>query len=86
MDMFGGLHLKKLFKKDDVHHDNLLFKLHHQVNFFVLLVGVLFIFGENYLNGKAIVCKGGDDYENQYCWLHGTGHISKELEEDITGL
>jgi len=84
--VFGGVHLKKLFKKDDVHHDNLLFKLHHQVNFFVILVGVLFIFGENYLNGNAIVCKGTDEYEEQYCWLHGTGHISKELEEDITGL
>ena len=67
MDVFGGLDLKKLFKKDEVYHDNFLFKLHHQVNFFVILVGVLFIFGENYLNGKAIVCRGGDDYSNQYC-------------------
>jgi len=86
MDLFGGVQLRKIFKTDDVHHDNILFKLHHQVNFFVILVGVLFIFGENYLNGKAIVCKGADEYENQYCWLHGTGHLSKELEEDITGL
>ena len=86
--MFGGVELKKLFKTDEVHHDNILFKLHHQVNFFVILVGVVFIFGENYLNGKAIVCKGADEYENQYCWLHGTGHISKKLQEDneISGL
>jgi len=81
MDRFGGVQLKKLFKKDDVHHDNLLFKLHHQVNFFVILVGVLFIFGENYLNGKAIVCLNTVEYDNQYCWLHGTGHISKALEK-----
>jgi len=81
MDRFGGVPLKKLFKTDDVHHDNLLFKLHHQVNFFVILVGVLFIFGENYLNGKAIVCKDTDGYDDQYCWLHGTGHISKALEK-----
>jgi len=83
MDRFGGVPLKKLFKTDDVHHDNLLFKLHHQVNFFVILVGVLFIFGENYLNGKAIVCKDKDTdgYDDQYCWLHGTGHISKALEK-----
>eukprot|EP00090_Calanus_glacialis_P011542 TRINITY_DN19927_c0_g1_i1.p1 TRINITY_DN19927_c0_g1~~TRINITY_DN19927_c0_g1_i1.p1 ORF type:complete len:384 (-),score=92.99 TRINITY_DN19927_c0_g1_i1:37-1131(-) len=86
MDAFGGLELKKLFKIDKVHHDNWLFKLHHQVNFFVILVGVVFIFGENYLNGKAIVCKGGDDYSNQYCWLHGTGHLHQDLAKDITGL
>merc|ERR1711874_647644 len=86
MDVFGGLDLKKLFKKDEVYHDNFLFKLHHQVNFFILLVGVLFIFGENYLNGKAIVCRGGDSYANQYCWLHGTGHLHQDLAEDITGL
>jgi len=78
--------LKSLFKRDDVHHDNLLFKLHHQVNFFVLLVGVLFIFGENYLNGKAIVCRGGDDYSNQFCWLHGTGHVHQDLAKDVPGL
>jgi len=85
MDLFGGAELKKLFKKDDVIHDNILFKLHHQVNFFVIFVGVVFIFGENYLNGKAITCKGGDDYSNQYCWLHGTGHLPAELAKDITG-
>eukprot|EP00092_Neocalanus_flemingeri_P034434 GFUD01037443.1.p1 GENE.GFUD01037443.1~~GFUD01037443.1.p1 ORF type:complete len:364 (+),score=108.25 GFUD01037443.1:52-1143(+) len=86
MDKFGGLELKKLFRRDEVHLDNWLFKLHHQVNFFVILVGVLFIFGENYLNGKAIVCLGGDDYANQYCWLHGTGHLNKHIAKDITGL
>ena len=86
MDRFGGLELKKLFKRDEVLHDNWLFKLHHQVNFFVILVGAVFIFGENYLNGKAIVCRGGDDYSNQYCWLHGTGHLHKDLAKDITGL
>jgi len=87
MDNFGGFgQIKKLFEKDHVHHDNLLFKLHHQVNFCVILVGVLFIFGENYLNGKAIICKGGDDYSNQFCWLHGTGHLHKDLAKDITGL
>jgi len=85
MDLFGGVELKKLFKTDKVHHDNILFKLHHQVNFFVILVGVVFIFGENYLNGKAITCMGGDDYANQYCWLHGTGHLHKWIAKDITG-
>ena len=86
MDNFGSFgQIKKLFERDKVHHDNGLFKLHHQVNFCVILVGVLFIFGENYLNGKAIICRGGDDYANQFCWLHGTGHLHKDLAEDITG-
>ena len=86
MDQFTRIKLKNLFKTDSVHLDNFLFKLHHQVNFFVILVGVLFIFGENYLNGKAIVCRGGDSYSNQYCWLHGTGHLHEDLAKDITGL
>jgi len=75
--------LSKIFKWDSVYHDNILFKLHHQVNFFVILFGVVFIFGENYLNGKAIVCVGADSYSAQYCWLHGTGHIPDDLAKAI---
>ena len=86
MDQFTKVKLKNLFKRDRVFHDNILFKLHHQVNFFIILAGVVFIFGENYLNGKAIVCQKGGTYANQYCWLHGTGHIHKDLAKDITGL
>jgi len=86
MDLFGGQKLKDLFKADKFYHDNWLFKLHHQVNFFVILVGVVFIFGENYLNGKAIVCHKGSDYANQFCWLHGTGHLHPNVAKDITGL
>jgi len=86
MEAFSGERLTKLFRLDEVYNDNFLFKLHHQVNFFVILVGVVFIFGENYLNGNSIVCRGGDDYSNQYCWLHGTGHLPSVLAKDITGL
>jgi len=85
MDYFGKLDLKKIFKADKVHHDNFLFKLHHQVNFFIILVGVVFIFGNNYLNGNAIVCMNGNAYANQYCWLHGTGHLHAWIQEDVTG-
>merc|ERR1712154_719636 len=37
--------------------------------------------GMNYLNGKAIVCRGdgADEYANQFCWLHGSGHIPNKL-------
>merc|ERR1719219_3283310 len=40
----------------------------------------------NYLNGNAIECKGKDvgDFEKQYCWLHGAGHIDDTLNpQDI---
>ena len=54
----GGKKLKELFRGDTVLHDNFLFKLHHQANFFVVLFGVAFIFGMNYstvmpLNAKV---------------------------------
>jgi len=75
----GGKKLKDLFRGDTVLHDNFLFKLHHQVNFAVILFGVAFIFGMNYLNGNAIECKGGGDFDKQYCWLHGAGHIESKL-------
>merc|ERR1712186_101446 len=75
----GGKKLKDLFRRDTVLHDNFLFKLHHQANFAVILFGVAFIFGMNYLNGNAIECKGGGDFDKQYCWLHGAGHIESKL-------
>merc|ERR1712061_364759 len=86
MDITGGKKLKDLFRGDQVLHDNFLFKLHHQANFAVILIGVAFIFGQNYLNGNAIECKGKDvgDFEKQYCWLHGAGHIDDTLNpQDI---
>merc|ERR1711974_346931 len=86
MDITGGKKLKDLFRGDSVLHDNFLFKLHHQANFAVILFGVAFIFGQNYLNGNAIECKGKDvgDFEKQYCWLHGAGHIDDTLNpQDI---
>jgi len=77
--------LKDLFRSEEVKRDNYLFRLHHQANFFVLLFGVLFIFGENYLNGKSILCKDADDYTQQYCWLHGARHLPGNLNEVISG-
>jgi len=80
----GEKKLKDLFRVDKVLHDNFLFKLHHQANFAIILFGVAFIFGMNYLNGNAIECKGGGDFEKQYCWLHGAGHIDSKLSpQDI---
>jgi len=85
MDQFTKAKIQKLFKRDEVVHDNAVFRLHHQVNFFFVLVGVLFIFGENYLNGKSIVCKGGNSYVHQYCWLHGSGYLPDDLSKAVSG-
>merc|ERR1712193_345549 len=75
----GGKKLKDLFRGDSALHDNFLFKLHHQANFAVILFGVAFISGMNYLNKNAIECTGGDEFSKQYCWLHGAGHIESDL-------
>jgi len=84
MDFFQGkLNLRKILKSDPIRHDNLLFKLHHQANFLMVLFGVVFAFGMNYLNGKSIVCHGGDDYSKQFCWLHGSGHIPNHLASEM---
>ena len=72
--------LKKYFTGDGVLHDNYLFKLHHQLNFFLVLFGAVFISGMNYLKDDSIICTGGaDKYASQYCWLHGSGHLPKNL-------
>merc|ERR1711953_216925 len=87
----GGRKLKDLFRRDTVLHDNFLFKLHHQANFAIILFGVVFIFGLNYLDGKAIQCFGGKDvptgpFHEQYCGLHGSGHVPELLRPDAGGL
>jgi len=75
----GAKKLKDLYRGDAVLHDNFLFKLHHQANFAIVLLGVAFIFYTNYLDGTAIKCQGKDPFQEQYCWLHGSGHIPKSL-------
>ena len=54
-----------------------------QINFFILVCGVLFIFGENYLDGKAIVCNDANSYKEKYCWLHGAGYIARKFRKGI---
>ena len=85
MDLFGAPQVTKLFKSDGVKHDNSLFRLHHQVNYFFVLVGVLFIFGQNHF-GSPIKCyQERDGYVEQYCWFHGSGHLPPGLSKKVTG-
>ena len=84
MDLFFSK-ATNLFKSDSVKHDNGLFRLHHQVNYFVVLVGILFIFGQNHF-GSAIKCYDtSDSYVDQYCWFHGSGHLPFDLSKKVSG-
>ena len=77
--------IRSIFKSDSVIHDNKLFKLHHQVNYFFVFLGIVFIFGQNYL-GSPIKCYREDDgYVLQYCWYHGSGHLPEGLSKSVSG-
>jgi len=77
--------LLKWFKGDELTIDNPLFKLHHQASTFVIMFGLLFIFLENHLDGRAIICQGGDQYARSYCWIHGTAYVREHLQGKATG-
>jgi len=77
--------LLKWFKGDELTIDNPLFRLHHQASTFVIMFGLLFIFLENHLDGRAIVCQGGDQYARSYCWIHGTAYVREHLQGKATG-
>lgn len=76
-----GSFQKTFFKKDDIKIDNYLFRLHHQVSSALVIIGILFIFAENYLDGKAIECTGGNAYQTRFCWLHGAGYVAESLQK-----
>ena len=76
--------LLKWFKGDDLTIDNALFKLHHQATTFIVMFGLLFIFVENHLDGRAIICQGGDHYAKSYSWIHGTAYVRDHLQGKAT--
>eukprot|EP00092_Neocalanus_flemingeri_P029907 GFUD01032472.1.p1 GENE.GFUD01032472.1~~GFUD01032472.1.p1 ORF type:complete len:376 (+),score=66.60 GFUD01032472.1:58-1185(+) len=73
------------FKGDEVTIDNYLFRIHHQASTFVIMIGILFIFLENHLDGQAIICQGADQYASSYCWIHGTAYVREHLQGKATG-
>merc|ERR1719220_2132417 len=40
--------------------------------------------GNNYLNKDAIVCHGGNEYTNNFCYLHGSSHVPQELQAELS--
>ena len=91
-DLFGitkngltGL-VKKLFNTSEVRIGNLVFTLHQQWTFVIVIVGLIFASSNNYLNKEAMVCHGKDSgsYVNHFCFLHGSSHVPKLLQSQIS--
>merc|ERR1711963_1257745 len=80
-----GSQVKKLFTPSEVKIGNFLFSLHHQWTFVIILVGLVFASSNNYLNKEAMICKGGDSFTNNYCFLHGSAHVAKALAKETNG-
>jgi len=82
---WSGDEIRKIFHGDGLLLDNYLFKIHHQLNFFVVLFGALFVTGMNYLKDDAIICIGAKDkdFAQQSCWLHGAGHVPDTLAKEL---
>jgi len=56
--------------------DNWTFKFYSRVSVVILLVASAASILETY-GGTPITCKGGESYDDAYCWLHGTSHLPK---------
>jgi len=80
--------LYKWFTKDGVVIDSLVFRLHHQMSAYVILIGFVFTFIENYLDHKSITCHTAKDfskYATSFCWIHGMGYVGRHLQGTATG-
>jgi hypothetical protein len=78
--------VKKLFNPSKIQTGNFIFTLHQQWTFVFIIVGLIFASTNNYLNKDAIVCVGENDkpYQREFCFLHGGGHIPKDLQGTIS--
>ena len=89
-DLFGftkkgltGL-VKKLFNTSEVRIGNLVFDLHQQWTFVIITIGLIFSMGNNYLNKDAMICHGGSSYINNFCFLHGSSHVPRALQAELS--
>ena len=95
MAPYGGLTkslplLGKIFQwfmKDPIQVEGFLFRLHQKVTSILVLVGLLFITIENFLDNRSIVCKdtangnaNANAYTKQFCWMHGYSYIEPHLQ------
>ena len=82
-DTLGG-QVAKLLKPSEVRIGHIIFDLHQQWTFVILVVGLIFSSSNNYLNGDAIICHGGSDYINNFCFLHGSSHVPQALQAELS--
>merc|ERR1719367_616014 len=76
--------VKKLFNPSEVRIGNLVFDLHQQWTFVILIIGLIFASSNNYLNKDAMICHGGNSYINNFCFLHGSSHVPRALQAELS--
>ena len=76
--------VRKLFNPSDVRIGNFVFTLHQQWTFVIIFIGLLFSMGNNYLNKDAMICHGGSSYINNFCFLHGSSHVPRALQAELS--
>jgi len=77
-------HVKKLFNPSEVRISNFVFTLHQQWTFVIVIIGLIFSSSNNYLNKDAMICHGGSSYINNFCFLHGSSHVRRELQAELS--
>ena len=71
------------FSLSGIDTDNWTFKLFSKVSVGIFMAASVASIASKYTGG-AIECTKSDRFILQYCWLHGTNHLSlKELEIEI---
>jgi len=75
-DLLDDSVLKRL-KLKDVDTTNWIFKLSANVSSSLFFLAAIIVVASTYI-GDPIQCKGGSDFENTLCWIHGTYHITYE--------
>jgi len=79
-----GTQVKKLFNPSEVRIGNLVFTLHNNWTFVIVIVGLIFSSSNNYLNKDAMICHGGSSYINNFCFLHGSSHVPRVLQSELS--
>ena len=72
------------FSLEGIDIDNWTFKFYSRVSVGILLVASAASVCATY-GGDPITCKGGESYDQAYCWLHGTSHLPpNKIASEIT--
>jgi hypothetical protein len=50
----------------------------------IVIIGLIFSSSNNYLNKDAMICHGGSSYINNFCFLHGSSHVPRALQAELS--